>query len=98
MSFSQYWHQVPGWAKKVLGASLLIGATLVALGLLGDHHKVWEHWSFGANFCSSVWVSSSHLSPLVVMKFGPTGPRWGRRRPDAVGAGLAGWLNSGYGF
>jgi hypothetical protein len=54
MSFSQYWHQVPGWAKKVLGASLLIGATLVGLGLLGDHHKVWEHWSFGANFYSSV--------------------------------------------
>lgn len=54
MSFWQYWRQVPGWAKKVLGASLFIGVTLVALGLLGDHHKVWERWSFGANFYSSV--------------------------------------------
>ena len=53
MGFTQYWRQVPSWAKTALIASLLTGATLVTLGLCGDCHMVWAHWSFGANFYAS---------------------------------------------
>jgi hypothetical protein len=54
MTFGEYWGRLPAWARRLTIASPVLGAFSLVAGIRGDALGFWAHWSFGANFFSSL--------------------------------------------